>query len=213
MAELKVCSSCGIEKPTSDFHSTTRRKDGVVGTCKSCVRSRLRERTAQWREGADPYADQSPKRCGRCEQVKTRSEFNRSTDRADGLYYLCAECHRQQQRDKWVDDPEHMARMDRGRRLKRVGITHEQYDALYAEQGGRCAICNGLPGGKGDLHIDHDHETGRFRGLLCHSCNVSLGHFKDDVVLLLKAADYLMGTRDVLGAPHDFALSERQEHG
>lgn len=83
-----------------------------------------------------------------------------------------------------------------GALLRVYGITVEQYDAMLAEQGGVCALCgkppamNGGPSGN-RLHVDHDHETGRVRALLCSTCNISLGGFRDDPVLLRKAADYL----------------------
>lgn len=57
--------------------------------------------------------------------------------------------------------------------LKRYGITPEQYDEILEEQGGVCKICKNLPG-KYRLHVDHDHETGKVRGLLCVTCNSRL---------------------------------------
>jgi hypothetical protein len=57
----------------------------------------------------------------------------------------------------------------------------------------RCELCGGTPktGRWKILHLDHDHETGTFRGWLCHNCNVGLGHFDDSVPLLRKAIAYL----------------------
>lgn len=54
-----------------------------------------------------------------------------------------------------------------------------------------CELCGRPPDGRGRLHFDHDHETGRFRGWLCHSCNVILGNARDDAALLMKLAAYL----------------------
>ena len=58
-----------------------------------------------------------------------------------------------------------------------------------------CGICGSEPNGK-DLHIDHDHATGAFRGLLCHSCNVGIGHFKEDPEVLDAAKRYLLSRFD-----------------
>lgn len=72
------------------------------------------------------------------------------------------------------------------------GLTQTDYDAMIAVQDGLCAICRrpGEDSYKG-LHIDHDHESGRVRGLLCHRCNMALGLFGDSVTVLAEAIAYL----------------------
>jgi len=79
----------------------------------------------------------------------------------------------------------------RSHRWTKYGLTPEQYDALILDA--RCAICETQEwnGRDNKPHIDHDHKTGRVRGVLCHSCNTSLGHFKDDPALLRAAIAYL----------------------
>jgi hypothetical protein len=80
---------------------------------------------------------------------------------------------------------------ERSGHLRRTfGLTLEEYEQLLAAQGGRCAICRSEPG-KISLHVDHDHETGKVRGLLCFRCNGGAGQFKEDVELLARAIDYL----------------------
>ena len=68
---------------------------------------------------------------------------------------------------------------------------------MLAAQHGKCAICGGNRSIKDTfrLGIDHDHATGRIRGLLCGNCNIGLGHFDDSPGLLEKAADYLRSNR------------------
>ncbi len=74
----------------------------------------------------------------------------------------------------------------------RFGVTLEKYEAVLKAQGGVCAICAGPPSGAGErYHIDHDHATNEFRGLLCHLCNVALGMMRDRPDFLRKAAAYL----------------------
>jgi len=71
------------------------------------------------------------------------------------------------------------------------GITVAEYDRLYAEQAGGCAICGeSCPTGR-RLAVDHDHDTGRVRGLLCARCNNGLGNFQDDPDRLRLAVAYL----------------------
>ncbi len=87
---------------------------------------------------------------------------------------------------------EERRRYDRAKSLRRYAITEQQWSEMLARQGGKCAICHAAEaGGKGGWHIDHCHETGRVRGLLCHHCNTGLGLFKDDPDLLTKALHYL----------------------
>lgn len=83
-------------------------------------------------------------------------------------------------------------RAHRCRTLQRqYGITLEAYEALLASQGGKCAFCR-TPADeapRGQLFVDHCHDSGAVRWLLCHQCNVGLGMFKDSPELLRIAAD------------------------
>jgi len=74
-------------------------------------------------------------------------------------------------------------------RLRRYGLNEEQYNAMILSQNNLCAICNN-PSHK-TLHIDHDHVTGRVRGLLCSGCNTGIGFFKEDIATFHKAIEYL----------------------
>lgn len=76
-------------------------------------------------------------------------------------------------------------------RAQKFGLMPEDYLAMLTSQGGRCAICKGLPPGKRGFAVDHDHQTGRIRALLCVRCNTGLGHFMDNADLLRAGAAYL----------------------
>lgn len=76
-------------------------------------------------------------------------------------------------------------------KLSKYGLTGEQYDSLAASQSGRCAICR-RPATEKRLSVDHDHDTGSVRGLLCHRCNMGLGYFLDDPALVADAFAYLV---------------------
>jgi hypothetical protein len=73
---------------------------------------------------------------------------------------------------------------------RRFGITPEDYDAMFAAQGGVCAICGSPPRGR-RLSVDHDHDTDEVRGLLCSTCNAGIGSMRDDPELLRRAIAYL----------------------
>lgn len=80
---------------------------------------------------------------------------------------------------------------------RKFGITQEQYEALPRSQGGGCAVCGRAPKPGKSLHVDHDHETGYVRGLLCFSCNAALGHFQDDLDRIEAALMYMAAKRRV----------------
>ena len=75
--------------------------------------------------------------------------------------------------------------------IEQYGITTEQYSQMCNEQFFRCAICFGISSQNKRLSVDHCHETNLVRGLLCDSCNLGLGSFKDDISRLEGAIAYL----------------------
>lgn len=93
-------------------------------------------------------------------------------------------------------------------RAKRYGLSELAIARMIVEQANRCAICGEHPkGGKRSasrLNVDHDHVTGRVRGLLCHRCNLALGALKDSAELLRRAATYLeAGTAEMSSSPQE----------
>lgn len=82
------------------------------------------------------------------------------------------------------------------RRIEReYGLSADEYLAMLEAQDGRCAICRGEPhtqnGRQARLSVDHDHVTGKPRGLVCHNCNRAIGLLGDDPARALALADYL----------------------
>lgn len=94
-------------------------------------------------------------------------------------------------KDRKERDPEFNQR----RHLKhKYGLSLDEFNAMVEAQNGVCAICNQAPKGKGKnstLHVDHDHETGKVRALLCNRCNLVIGHLEEDPDLLQSAIEYL----------------------
>ena len=82
--------------------------------------------------------------------------------------------------------------------LRRYDITKEEYSMLFNQQQGLCAICKLSPDRYNDMCVDHDHESGVVRGLLCTKCNVGLGMFCTQPVILRRAAEYLERLNPVL---------------
>ena len=93
------------------------------------------------------------------------------------------------------------------------GITVEQYDAMFAAQHGRCAICETHQRDMNyALAVDHDHATGKVRALLCHKCNLGIGYMREDRTLLLRAIRYLEESSSrpqMVGVPHTGGSDQR----
>lgn len=129
-------------------------------------------------------------RCRACGETKVLTEFYRNRSRRAGHDITCKDCRRKEERDRRASDP--VRQRDLLLRSK-YGITLAEYDWLVEQQEGRCAICLvDAPGRGSDIwHVDHDHDTGEVRGLLCNRCNPGLGFFQDDPDRLELAARYL----------------------
>jgi hypothetical protein len=160
------------------------------------------------------------KRCSKCGQNKALNDFHRDKNAPDGHARLCKACANQKAA-KWVrDNPDRAkaARQAWGKRNKdqvnqrarerykkdptrdlnakrkyRYGVDETQYQLMCEEQHWLCAIC-GNPSTR-NLHVDHDHATGKIRGLLCGPCNHGLGMFRDDPKRLRAAIRYLLKYR------------------
>lgn len=206
--QYKFCRSCEQVKHTDEYY---RRANGYLSAwCKPCTseaasRRRSEQRRAE-REARRALPPAERKTCTKCNEEKATSEFY-------GRHAECKQCARQRQAAIYAR-PEARARKmakareysDRVRAARRVktlakyGITPERYDELYAEQAGACAVCgtSGERLGTGGtatrynvLCVDHAHDSGRVRGLLCPSCNRGLGLLGDDPERLRRAALYI----------------------
>lgn len=126
--------------------------------------------------------------CGSCRERKDASAFYAHDP------HRCKVC-RNKQHKAWRQTPGGRATKRAGVLRREFGITPQQYEAMHAAQNGLCAVCQKpetkVTTGTCRLAVDHDHETGKVRGLLCANCNVGIGCFFDDPALLEAAAAYL----------------------
>jgi hypothetical protein len=124
------------------------------------------------------------KRCADCKQYKPVSEFPRNKNTKDGFHCYCKACNNA----RTYESRERLHGGSRHYHLKhRYGIGADEFDELVRQQGGVCAIC-GRPDPE---HVDHSHETGEVRGILCFNCNGGLGQFRNSIDALIAAAEYL----------------------
>lgn len=134
----------------------------------------------------------STKQCKDCKQFLELSNFNKQPGSRDGKGYLCKECSSKRFTAYREKNASRLNGNFQKWNIGRYGLSIERYKEMLANQNGLCAIC-----GKSEsdecraLSIDHCHDTGVVRGLLCGSCNMALGLFKDSADILLKAVEYL----------------------
>lgn len=134
--------------------------------------------------------------CTRCHKDKEPKDFYAYSEsdphKTGKLHATCKRCQHDARAAHRKANPAMASANARRCKIKRLfGITPEQYDEMLTRQGGTCAICHReSPDGR-RLHIDHDHDTKRVRGLLCHDCNRGLGMFKDDIARFQRAIAYL----------------------
>ena len=131
--------------------------------------------------------------CGFCKLEKSLDQFYKRGD-SDGYRSDCKDCYSHKNHQRWLKQPDFR---ERGKTRTRkyllknyYGMSLKDYDKLLESQNGACRICGQYPS-EVSLAVDHCHETGIIRGLLCNTCNTGLGMFKDSKDLLRKAIDYL----------------------
>ncbi|MFD4438099.1 endonuclease domain-containing protein [Bacillus safensis] len=160
-----------------------------------------------------PLTDtRTEKRCPRCGEVKSVSEFHR---RGNGYRSRCKSCQRESLREHQRNETRQEARREYGRNRglrNRYGITLEQRDAMIAERCGRCDICGEVP--DHTLHVEHDHDTGEVRGMSCNQCNRLLAGYEPVRALGLahRIAEHLDPTNHTQPRPAHEMRGVRSKH-
>lgn len=190
--ERKRCPRCEQQLPFTAFARNRSMRDGLQVYCRECAATYHQQRQVARGRRVRPrvQAPEGHKFCRRCETVKPHSQWDRNSSASDGLSTRCKACR---------------AVEGRAGHLKRqYGITPAQRDAMVASQHGLCVICLAAP----PVHVDHCHETGRVRGVLCFNCNSAIGKLGDDPGTLRRAIAYLEGNawRPILVAPGVYQL-------
>ncbi|MFI2616491.1 endonuclease VII domain-containing protein [Streptomyces sp. NPDC018584] len=192
----KRCAGCGRTLATACFAADRNRRDGLQTRCRECVAeysaAHYRRRRAALgmtvREKSEAPAGH--KLCRTCGEVKPHSEWHRNATASDGLSTRCKACRAIQGRE--------------GHLKRQYGMTEAERDEMIAAQVGLCVICLSAPA----AHVDHCHETGKVRGVLCFNCNSAIGKLGDDPDTVRRAAAYLEGTswKPTLVAPGVYQL-------
>jgi Recombination endonuclease VII len=172
----KRCTKCKETKSRDQFYRDNGRPDGLFNWCKECAREKRRETT-----GATPQprslAPEGFKWCSGCSQHLPLVGFYKSKATGDGLLHLCKVCRN--------------SRDMRDHYEKTYGVPRNEIESMLASQQNKCAVCPVVFNQLGEARVDHCHRTGVIRGLLCHNCNVALGHMRDDPDLIQNLLVYL----------------------
>ncbi len=180
MTDVKHCSICNCAKPLTDFYQWPNKKIKVSAYCKPCTKQRVKER-----EKAKP------------DQYKAMHKAHREKNKEKLATYFAEYRADPERREKamersrqWRQD--NRERHDDNHRRSKYGLAPGEYARMLVAQDGKCAICGVTEaGGKGTFHVDHCHRSKAVRGLLCHHCNLMLGHARDNVEVMESAIRYL----------------------
>lgn len=167
----KKCDKCGEDKPLTEYEVVANRGPKVKDTCRTCETGKVRT-------------------CWRCKVKQPLSEFYLTP--SGRPRQVCKLCVRENSNRHYHNDSERL-NVDRyWRRVKsRYGASPKEIKALDKAQGKKCAICESpfKVGRRPD--VDHDHDTGKVRGLLCNSCNRGIAWFEENIDMLESAIEYL----------------------
>jgi hypothetical protein len=182
----KVCPRCKERRQSDEFNRSSASKDGLASYCRTCAAKASKELMKQKRIAAreNPAPLPATKQCTKCGDIKPSEGFTRDSANPTGLFSWCKDCVKQSSQHRRESDRE---KHRFHHKKHRYGITRADYQRLFQEQGEVCKIC----GQSARLGVDHDHVTGRVRGLLCHKCNAGIGLLCEDVEVLRRAISYL----------------------
>lgn len=152
------------------WHSTTQSK-----VCKTCAK----EATRRYRAKNDPDKGKPRTHC------KNGHEISPDNTVTYGGYDRCLPCVK-----TW----------SKAQRFRRYGLSQAEFERILESQRGVCGICKDEMDGPRKQHIDHDHTTGKVRGILCDQCNTAIGKFKDSPEIIIAAAEYIMRSWDDVSA-------------
>lgn len=194
---MKKCNKCSIEKPFTDYGLDKRNKDGRQGICEGC-RKIAKQMGRSERMAGINITPIHQKVCNKCGTEKSAESFFKDSGISDGRATICKECKlsstmewRSKNRERYnatmrAYHKKHYTKF----RLLRYNLSEKDYLNLLEEQKHVCAICENPPSKTRPLVVDHCHETGRIRGLLCYGCNRAL-HTIDNKDLFVKAMNYI----------------------
>jgi len=174
MNKLKKCCGCKVEKPRSQFYTDNGRKDRKQSWCKKCIRKWGKEYRKRFEGKIRKYQREYQKKWYQKNKKRLRKAFKANYEKNKEAYKI---------RNKKTY-------------FRRYGITYDGAIEVWEKQGKKCLICKKALEilGNNNKHgfcIDHDHKTGKFRGILCHNCNSAIGMLQENIELVRATVKYL----------------------
>lgn len=199
---MKRCNRCEIEKTPEEFLKDKRNKNGLQSVCAECSKILKKEVRLKRLAGELPINKVVSKICTRCHCEKKAIDFFADNQRSDGLSSTCKDCKnertsewRENNREKYnakmrAYNEKHYERL----RLLRYKLSVKEHAKMLAEQNGACKICLSAENGTRPLAVDHCHDSGKVRSLLCYACNRAIA-ILDNPELLKQALAYLESSK------------------
>ena len=173
--DIMKCIKCDIDLNDSNYTLKSPKQSGMK-ICDNCYREERRRIMKDWRE-------RNPDK----EHKYAKEGYNRNREK-----------ELERKKRDYAENRYNLQEKKKDYNLRRdFGIGLDELKKMLADQNYKCKICGKelkiIEGETNDdaAHIDHDHKTGKIRGVLCHYCNLGLSHFFDNPQLLLNAAEYL----------------------
>lgn len=199
--DAKRCPGCGVVLSAAEFYADRHRVDGLSHKCRGCTRAYMREYMRRRHGSVRGLC----RECGvevwgrgrlYCSERCRRERLNRKRRLWDGVVIECRMCRTRFKKSRVNNKYCSKACGSRAEGLrKKYGLSPVEYREMCERAAGRCEMCaqpiasaSGFVRHQGKFHVDHCHETGRVRGLLCGGCNAQLGHFES---VRTKAERYL----------------------
>lgn len=210
---IKTCNTCKQPKNILEFWKQEQNKDGYEHSCKQCRMSTAYERRRAKRIAnglkvkfptiaSRELLAEGMKFCPGCKQILPVVDFSTMKVRS-GVASHCKECSKKFQQERnslpeYVEKRKLVYKRNKEKQLnanliREFNITLEQYNKKLTEQNGGCFICGKTPEQNGKrLAVDHNHVTGKNRGLLCSSCNICIGFIEKNSLDIERVKEYLV---------------------
>jgi hypothetical protein len=171
--KTKICSKCKRELSITEFYKNKSRKDGLNFWCKKCQLKCNNFYHQKHKEKINEYKKEYRKEHKK--EIKIFQKKYRQKHKDESKRYR----------------EEHKEELKEYDLKRKYNISLKDYNFLLQKQNYKCAVCNKVFQNGKNTHIDHNHKTGKIRGLLCGKCNKGMGLFEDNLILLEEAIKYL----------------------